>query len=212
MSWAPSFFLADFALPVETVQALRAFADRHEIEDATGFIDQVQHTCRVFLAQREDEAQRMAEGETNKRLIELCAAAAAMGEQLQHPEVLAKLAMIAHAADHRRFRSVTTSFLRDLRAALALVAAVGQELPAAGGRGRPRGSRNRPARHLAFRLCEILGRHGVKATRATDRKTGRPTGNANELFRIVKTPLHIGDGEIAATIDAYIREKNKTTG
>ena len=208
--WAP-----DFTLPAETVQALFAFADRHGIEDADGFVGMIQQACRRFLVHRENEAQRMSAGEINEKLLEVREHALAMvkGAEaiellLNQPEVLGRVKldiMMGAGQDRLWWQRGGRKFLRDLCGNLAVLAGVGVGCQP-GKRGRPRGSRRSGHGYLlAIALCDCLGQHGVRV-RQDDKAS-----EARQLLDILRGPLGIGRGEFNGIFKTVVKDHKHTT-
>ena len=209
--WAP-----DFTLPAETVQALLAFADRHRIEDADGFVDMIQQACRRFLVHRVNEAQRLPAGEVHKRLWEVREHALAMLESaeairllLDQPDVLARVKldiMMGMGQDRLWWQRGGRDFLRDLCGNLSVLAGVGVGCEP-GAAGRPRGSgRNGHGHLLAIALCDCLVQHSVRV-RQDDK-----AGEARQLLDILRGPLGIGKGEFNGILKTVVKDHKYITG
>ena len=191
----PTRVAPDFTLPPETVQALYAFADRHEIAGAAGFVDEVQRACRRFLVYRENEAQRLATGKRNRMVREVGEHARSIKLLLDHPEVLRRVEgdvywLTRMGQDRFWLQRGGEKFLRELCDNLAVLARVGE--PSKG--GRPKGSRKSAGFFLATALCDCLGRYGVPVRQVTE--NGVPAGEAHQLLDILRGPLDLEGGQL----------------
>ena len=205
--WAP-----DFTLPEETVQALLAFADRHGIENVSGFVGDVGRACQAFLAVRERaRCPRMERVEIDAIDARLWRVRRRTGAMLKHAEALALLLEQEEIARRVRFDSMRRpyrsrfphggeEFLRDLCDNLKVLAdATGAyRQPVKRGPGRPPG-KSEHGRVLAVALCECLAEQGIRV-----RVNGKGTGVVHQLLDLLRGPLDIGAADFKKQVNEVV--------